>query len=170
MAPQSNLSISLYQPDIPQNTGTIMRLCACFAVPLHIIEPTGFVLTEKAVRRSVMDYGRAVDLTRHASWQDFIANPPYRQAGNPSQGEGRIVLFTTKGATPLPAFRFQPGDSLLFGRESAGVPDDVHQFADERIVLPMMSGARSLNLALTTAMALGEAMRQLNLYPDPDQK
>ena len=132
-----------------------MRLCACFGAPLHIIEPLGFVLSEKAVRRSAMDYGRAVDLTRHASWEAFSAQPP-----------GRTVLFTTRGATPLPNFTFQRGDTLLFGRESAGVPDEVHQFADERIVLPMMPEARSLNLALTAAIALGEAMRQLNLYPD----
>ncbi len=141
---------ALYQPDIPQNTGAMIRLCACLGVPLDIIEPCGFPWDAGRMRRSGMDYLDKVSLTRHASWDRF------RQAY-----EGRrIVLLTTKSALPYTGFEFQKSDILLAGRESAGVPDDVHESADARITIPMREGLRSLNVVNATAMVLGEALRQ----------
>jgi tRNA (cytidine/uridine-2'-O-)-methyltransferase len=146
------VSVALYEPDIPQNTGTILRLAACFGIEAHIIEPTGFPSSDRAFRRAGMDYLDQVTLRRHTSWSAFDA---WRR-----EQALRLVLFTTSGATPYLQHAFQPNDMLLFGRESAGVPDAVHQAADARVIIPMRAGLRSLNVAMTAAMALGEAMRQ----------
>jgi tRNA (cytidine/uridine-2'-O-)-methyltransferase len=147
------MRIALYQPDIPQNTGTILRLCACFGIEAHLIGPAGFPTSDRAFRRAGMDYLDAVTIVRHASWSEFES---WRAAG-----KHRLVLFTTGGAQPYLDYRFAAEDVLLFGRESAGVPQDVHQAADARLVIPMRSGMRSLNVAVAAAMAAGEALRQL---------
>ncbi|BAF89500.1 MULTISPECIES: tRNA (cytidine(34)-2'-O)-methyltransferase [Azorhizobium] len=152
--------LALYCPDIAQNTGTCLRTGACLGVPVHIIEPAGFPVSAPAFRRAGMDYLDAVEWQRHAS---FAAFERWRRE------EGRrLVLFTTKGATPLPAFTFQPGDVLLFGRESAGAPEEVHAAADARVKIPLRPGMRSLNVAVSAAMALGEALRQTNGFPAPE--
>ena len=144
-----NIGVALYQPDIAQNLGAAMRLCACFDVRLSIIEPCGFPLTDKALRRTAMDYANKVEVIRFSSWQDFCQSP-----------HGRIVLMTTKSATPMTDFHFLPGDTLLFGRESAGVPETVHQTADARLFIPLAPKARSLNLVSSASIALFEALRQ----------
>lgn len=152
--------LALYCPDIAQNTGTCLRTGACLGVPVHIIEPAGFPVSAPAFRRAGMDYLDAVEWQRHAS---FAAFERWRRE------EGRrLVLFTTKGATPLPAFTFQPGDVLLFGRESAGAPEEVHAAAYARVKIPLRPGMRSLNVAVSAAMALGEALRQTNGFPAPE--
>jgi tRNA (cytidine/uridine-2'-O-)-methyltransferase len=143
------MRLVLYQPDIPQNTGAIIRLAACFSVPLDIVEPCGFVVDDRRLARAALDYGPAAVIVRHRSWADYLA----------CSHEGRLVLLTTKGATPLPAFRFYPGDRLLLGRESAGVPDEVHQAAEARVVIPMAPGCRSLNVAQAAAIAVYEGTR-----------
>ncbi len=145
------LHLALYQPDIPQNVGAAMRLCACLDVALHIIEPCGFPWDMRKIRQAGMDYVDAIEITRHKSWATFREN----------QG-GRILLMTTKGAQPYTQFEYQDGDILLAGRESAGVPDHVHEAADERLVIPMKAGIRSLNIINAGAMVLGEALRQTN--------
>lgn len=152
--------LALYCPDIAQNTGTCLRTGACLGVPVHIIEPAGFPVSAPAFRRAGMDYLDAVEWQRHAS---FAAFERWRR-----EEGGRLVLFTTKGATPLPAFTFQPGDVLLFGRESAGAPEEVHAAADARVKIPLRPGMRSLNVAVSAAMALGEALRQTNGFPAPE--
>lgn len=146
------MRIALYQPDIPQNTGTILRLCACLDVEAHIIEPAGFPTSDRHFRRAGMDYLDQVSIVRHDSWRHF--EDWRREAGH------RLVLFTTKGATPYLEHRYDANDILMFGRESAGVPDDVAAAADARLVIPMRQDLRSINLAMTVAMALGEALRQ----------
>ena len=146
------MRIALFQPDIPQNTGTILRLCACLAVEAHIIEPAGFPVSDRHFRRSGMDYLDQVTIERHASWQHFQA---WRQTAG-----GRLILFTTKGATPYLQHPYRADDVLLFGRESVGVPDEVADAADARLLIPIASGLRSLNVAMAAAMALGEALRQ----------
>jgi tRNA (cytidine/uridine-2'-O-)-methyltransferase len=146
------MRISLYEPDIPQNTGTMLRLAACLGLEVHIIEPAGFPVSDRAFRRAGMDYLDEVVLTRHRSWAEFE-----RWRGMHSL---RLVLFTTKAATSYLDHRYQAGDILLFGRESAGVPDRVHQAADVRLRVPMRPGMRSINVAMTCAMAVGEALRQ----------
>jgi tRNA (cytidine/uridine-2'-O-)-methyltransferase len=146
------MQIALYQPDIPQNTGTILRLCACMGTVAHIIEPAGFAISDRNFRRAGMDYLDRVNWTRHDSWTGF---EEWRRL------EGhRLLLFTTKGATPYLDFRYQASDILLFGRESAGVPQEVADVADSRLVIPIRAGLRSLNVAMAAAMALGEALRQ----------
>jgi tRNA (cytidine/uridine-2'-O-)-methyltransferase len=146
------MRIALFQPDIPQNTGTILRLCACLDLEAHIIEPAGFPVSDRHFRRAGMDYLDHVAIVRHASWQKF-------QQWQALDG-GRLVLFTTKGALPYLDHRYAPTDILLFGRESAGVPDAVADVADVRLVIPVRSGLRSLNVAMAAAMAMGEALRQ----------
>ncbi len=146
------MQITLFQPDIAHNLGAAMRLCACFGVPLAIIEPCGFPLTTKALRRTAMDYGAQVDLIRHKTWKDFAASES--DAGN------RIVLLSTKAAAPITGFKFQPNDTLLFGRESAGVPDEIHNTVQERIYIPLSPDTRSLNLVSSASIALFEALRQ----------
>jgi tRNA (cytidine/uridine-2'-O-)-methyltransferase len=146
------MRIALYQPDIPQNAGTILRLCACFGIEAHIIGPAGFPTSDRAFRRAGMDYLDAVTIVRHAAWADFDT---WR-----IEGQHRLVLFTTSGAKSYLDHRFEAEDVLLFGRESAGVPPEVHQAANARLVIPMRSGMRSLNVAVAAAMAAGEALRQ----------
>ena len=146
------MRIALYEPDIPQNTGTILRLAACLGIEAHLIEPAGFPTTDRAFRRAGMDYLDQVDLTRHASWDAFET---WRR------GQGlRLVLFTTRATTSYLDHAFAPRDALLFGRESAGVPEAVHAAAEVRLKVPMRPAMRSLNVAMTCAMAVGEAMRQ----------
>jgi tRNA (cytidine/uridine-2'-O-)-methyltransferase len=146
------MRIALYQPDIPQNAGTILRLCACFGIEAHIIDPAGFPATDRAFRRAGMDYLDAVTMKRHRSWLDFEA---WRRTEH-----SRLVLFTTAGSLSYLDFSYRTGDILLFGRESAGVPPEVHATADARLLIPMRKGLRSLNVAVAAAMAVGEAMRQ----------
>ena len=146
------MQIALFQPDIPQNTGTILRLCACLDVAAHIIEPAGFPVSDRHFRRAGMDYLDQVTLMRHDSWSKF------EQWRNDERC--RLILFTTKGASSYLDYRYGAADILLFGRESAGVPDDVAAAADARLVIPIKPGLRSLNIAMATAMALGEALRQ----------
>jgi tRNA (cytidine/uridine-2'-O-)-methyltransferase len=151
------MRIALYQPDIPQNTGTILRLAACLGIEAHIIEPAGFPTSDRAFRRAGMDYIDAVAIVRHASWTAFEA---WRR-----QHGGRLVLFTTAADTSYLAFEFRPDDIALFGRESAGVPEEVHTAADARLVIPIRPGLRSLNVAMAVAMAAGEALRQQGAVP-----
>ncbi|ADU12816.1 tRNA (cytidine(34)-2'-O)-methyltransferase [Asticcacaulis excentricus] len=148
------MRLALFQPDIPQNLGSALRLCACLDVALDVIEPCGFPLSDRAIRRAAMDYGGQADVTRHDSWAAFLN----RRDDWPQ--DTRIVLFTTKGAEPYQNFQFGPHDILLMGRESAGVPDDVHNAAEARLLIPMRPGMRSINVINAAAMALGEALRQ----------
>ena len=145
------MQIALYEPDIAQNTGTILRLCACLGVTAHIIEPAGFPVSDRAFRRAGMDYLDQVTLRRHTSWAEFDAWRRTEQL--------RLVLFTTRATTSYLGHRYGR-DVLLFGRESAGVPDEVVAAADAAVVIPIKSGLRSLNVAVAAAMALGEALRQ----------
>jgi tRNA (cytidine/uridine-2'-O-)-methyltransferase len=149
------MRLLLYQPDIPQNTGTLLRLAACLAIPVDLIEPCGFVLSDRRLRRAGMDYLDGVELTLHASWDAYRAAAP----------AGRLVLLTTRAGTTYTDFAFAPADRLMVGRESAGVPDGVHEAADARLSIPMAPGARALNVACAAAMALGEALRQLAWLP-----
>lgn len=151
------MRVALYQPDIAQNTGTILRLCACLGIEAHIIEPTGFPSSDRSFRRAGMDYLDQVALRRHVSWAAF---DQWRQSENL-----RLVLFTTRAATPYIEHRFADTDILLFGRESAGVIDDVHAATDARLVIPMRPGLRSLNVAMAVAVAAGEALRQTKGFP-----
>jgi tRNA (cytidine/uridine-2'-O-)-methyltransferase len=149
--------MALYEPDIPQNTGTILRLCACLDVEAHLIEPAGFPTSDRAFRRAGMDYLDQVTLVRHASWPAFEA---WRRA------EGaRLLLFTTRAERSYVEHAFRRDDVLLFGRESAGVPEHVHAAADARLVIPMRGGLRSLNVAIAAALAVGEALRQTGGFP-----
>jgi tRNA (cytidine/uridine-2'-O-)-methyltransferase len=150
------MQIALFQPDIAQNTGTILRLCACLGIAAHIIEPAGFPVSDRLFRRAGMDYLDHVSLTRHDSWSKF-------EDWRARQGT-RLLLFTTKAATDYRDFHYQSSDILLFGRESAGVTDAVVAAADARLVIPINPGLRSLNVAMTAAMAAGEALRQLRNY------
>lgn len=143
------MRIALFQPDIAANTGTILRMGACLGVAVDIIEPCGFPFSDRSLKRAGMDYLDRVQVTRHRSWTAFQEQAP-----------GRIVLLTTKSAQTHTQFRFAPSDTLLLGRESAGVPPDVHDAAAARIGIPMAAGERSLNVALAAAIALGEALRQ----------
>jgi tRNA (cytidine/uridine-2'-O-)-methyltransferase len=151
------LSLVLYQPDIPQNAGTMLRLGACLGVDVHVIEPAGFDLSDRALRRAGMDYLAQVRLIRHLSWDKFVA---WR-----TESGRRLVLATTRSALPYTDFGFRDGDLILMGRESAGVPETVHAAADARIVIPMAAGLRSLNVATAAAMMLGEALRQTGRFP-----
>ena len=146
------MRIALYEPDIPQNTGTILRLAACLGVEAHIIEPTGFPSSDRAFRRAGMDYLDQVSLMRHSSWMAFES---WRRTESL-----RLILFTTAATTSYLDQSYRPADILMFGRESAGVPEAVHQAADVRLMVPMRPGLRSINVAMVAAMALGEAMRQ----------
>jgi tRNA (cytidine/uridine-2'-O-)-methyltransferase len=148
----NDMHIALYEPDIPQNTGTVLRLCACLGIEAHLIEPAGFAASDRTFRRAGMDYLDAVALVRHTSWRHFET---WRR-----QEHHRLVLFTTKATMSYLDYGFETGDILLFGRESAGVPQDVHDAADARLVIPMRAGLRSLNIAIAAAMAAGEALRQ----------
>lgn len=156
----SSYLLALYEPDIPQNCGTMLRACACLGVAAAIIEPAAFPIGDRHFRRAGMDYLDHVRIERHASWTAFEA---WRRA------EGRrLVLLTTGGDAALWDFAFRPGDVLMVGRESAGVPDRVRAAADARLVVPLRPGMRSLNVAVAASLALGEALRQARAFPaDP---
>jgi tRNA (cytidine/uridine-2'-O-)-methyltransferase len=149
------LTIALYQPDIPQNAGTILRMCACLGFDAAIIEPAAFPVSDRHFRRAGMDYLDHVTITRHASFGAFDA---WRRAAR-----ARLVLLSTKARLAYADFRFEPGDILLLGRESAGAPPEVHASADARLAVPLRDGMRSLNVAVAAAMVAGEAARQLSL-------
>jgi tRNA (cytidine/uridine-2'-O-)-methyltransferase len=151
------MRIALFEPDIPQNTGTILRLCACLAVEAHLIEPAGFPVSDRAFRRAGMDYLDQVTIVRHTSWSAF--EQFLEQAGC------KLVVFTTRASESYLDHRFSAGDVLLFGRESAGVPEAVHARAHARLRIPMRPGLRSINVAVACAMALGEALRQTQAFP-----
>lgn len=154
------MRLALFQPDIPQNTGTMLRLGACVDVALDIIEPCGFVFSEKALKRAGMDYLDLVSYRRHNSWVEFLQ---YRQE-HPEE-YGRLVLLTTHATETYYDFEFKENDILLLGRESAGVPEEVHQTVDARLLIPMNEKARSINVAVSAVMVLGEALRQTNSFP-----
>ena len=145
------MRLALFEPDIPQNTGALLRLAACLAVAVDLIEPCGFLFDDRRLRRAALDYAARVSVRRHASWSAFLAERDPRS---------RLILLTTGGTVPLHRFDFAAGDTLLLGRESAGVPDFVHDAAFARVVIPLQAGARSLNVALAGAIALAEALRQ----------
>tara|TARA_X000001036_G_scaffold378699_1_gene369177 strand:- start:57 stop:509 length:453 start_codon:yes stop_codon:yes gene_type:complete len=148
------MRIALYQPDIPQNTGNIFRLGACLGVSVDIIEPTGFIFDDKKFKRSAMDYIDHINYKRHIDWQHF-----YDWVKN---NEFRLILMTTKSKKSLYSFEFHPSDILLFGRESAGVPENIHNIVDHRLTIPMKNGVRSINLSSSVALVLGEGLRQTN--------
>ena len=151
------MHIALYQPDIAANTGTILRLCACLGVEAHLVGPTGFPSTDRAFRRAGMDYLDQVTIQRHVSWTEFD--------GWRRENGLRLALFSTKAAKSYLDHAYDPDEILLFGRESAGVPEEVHQAANIRLLIPMRAGLRSVNLAVSCAMAIGEALRQTNGFP-----
>ena len=146
------MRLALFQPDIPQNLGAALRLTACLAVPLEVVEPCAFPLSDKSLKRAALDYAEKADFKIHPSWEAFLAAP--------WRAEGRLILLTTRGAEPLHQFRFQPGDTLLMGRESAGAPEEVHRRAQARLLIPLKAGMRSLNIVTAAAIGLGEALRQ----------
>ena len=148
------MRLALYEPDIPQNAGALLRLGACLGVAIDIIEPCGFVLGDRRLKRAGLDYLADAELHRHASWASFRAVP-----------RGRLVLLTTRAQLAYHGFAFRADDTLLLGRETAGVPDAVHQAADARLRVPMRPGLRSLNVALAAALVLGEALRQTGQFP-----
>lgn len=154
------MRIALYQPDIPQNTGTILRFCACFGLSCDIIEPCGFLFDDRRMRRAGMDYLDRVEVVRHPSWTRFLDSRSTRPGGS-----GRLVLLTTQGAIGHTQMQWRPDDTLLLGRESLGVPEEVHAAADMRVAIPLAAGMRSLNVALAVAMAAGEALRQTEGLP-----
>ncbi|MCF8470093.1 MAG: tRNA (cytidine(34)-2'-O)-methyltransferase, partial [Parvibaculum sp.] len=154
------MRLALYQPDIPPNTGTLIRLGACLGVPIDIIEPCGFRWDERDLKRAAMDYGALADVTRHVSWDAFAGT----FAGTRERGS-RLVLLTTRTNESYVDFSFEPADILLIGRESAGVPDDVHASADAAVTIPMRPPARSLNMAVAASMVLAEALRQTGGFP-----
>ena len=147
------MRLALFQPDIPQNLGAALRLAACLDVPLDVIEPCAFPLSDRSLKRAALDYTAETRL--HPSWPAFLHAP--------ERSHGRLVLFTTGGATPLHDFRFEAGDTLLFGRESAGAPEEVHAAAQARVVIPV--AARSLNVVTAAAIAVAEALRQVDGFP-----
>ncbi len=149
----TELTLALFQPDIPQNAGTMLRACACLNIDAAIIEPAGFLVSDRNFRRSGMDYLDQLSIQRHGSWSAFET---WRaEAGR------RLILLTTRADTPYTAFSYGPGDILMVGRESLGAPDEVHAAADARITIPMQPGMRSLNVAFAAAMVIGEALRQI---------
>lgn len=152
------MQLALFQPDIPQNVGTLIRFCACLGIKLHIIEPCGFPFDEKKLKRAAMDYADMADVTRHRDWQSFCEFFNFTEQ---KQSDNRLILATTKGALPYTECCFTDRDIILLGRESAGAPEMVHQRADERIFIPMQPKARSLNIAISGAMITGEALRQV---------
>ncbi|MDP4796022.1 MAG: tRNA (cytidine(34)-2'-O)-methyltransferase [Rhodospirillales bacterium] len=152
---QTAVNLALFEPDIPQNAGNLFRTAACFDIPVHVIEPCGFALSDSKMRRAGMDYMAHVVLHRHQNWQRFQME----------RGNGRLILLTTRCESRLQDFSFARGDTLLLGRESAGVPEDVHNAADARVILPMKAGVRSMNVAVAGGIVLFEALRQLQALP-----
>ncbi len=148
------IRLALYEPDIPQNAGTLIRLSACLGIAVDVIEPCGFVLSDRRLRRAGLDYLDRAALDRHESWAAFRS----------ATADRRLVLLTTRGETAYTAFAFTDADVLIVGRESAGVPDAVHAAADARLRIPMVAGARSLNVAAAAAMAVGEALRRTGRF------
>jgi tRNA (cytidine/uridine-2'-O-)-methyltransferase len=148
------MRIALYQPEIAGNVGAILRLSACLGVPVDIIDPCGFAFSDKKLRRSGMDYAERVDIYRHADWDVFRSAAP-----------GRLILMSSKATDLIGSFAFQPGDTLVMGQESAGVPDDVRAACDAAVRIPMMPGLRSFNIAVATGIALFEALRQTEALP-----
>jgi tRNA (cytidine/uridine-2'-O-)-methyltransferase len=159
------MRLALYQPDIPQNAGTMLRMATCLGVAADVIEPCGFVMSDARLKRAGMDYLLLADIRRHTSWAAFC---DWRTTAQRTQGGHRLVLLTTKGETPYAAFPFAADDILMVGRESAGVPEDVARTADARLVIPLKPGLRSLNVATAAAMVLGEALRQTAGFPATD--
>ncbi|MFN3743932.1 MAG: tRNA (cytidine(34)-2'-O)-methyltransferase [Hyphomicrobiaceae bacterium] len=155
------MRLALYQPDIPQNAGTILRLAACLGVAVDVIGPTGFDMSDRTLRRAGLDYLNHVEIARHVSFAAFMAQ---RSA---AVRPGRLILLTTAGETAYTDFAFARDDTLLLGRESAGAPESVHQIADARLRIPMRAGMRSLNIATAAAMVLGEALRQTGAGASP---
>jgi tRNA (cytidine/uridine-2'-O-)-methyltransferase len=149
------MRLALFEPDIPQNTGAILRLGACLGVAVDVIEPCGFIFDDRRLRRAGMDYVAHCVFARHASWERYLA---VRTAG-------RLVLLTTRGILPYHRFAFRADDTLLLGRETTGVPVAVHSAADASLAVPMQPGLRSLNVALVAAIVLGEALRQTGQLP-----
>lgn len=152
------MRLALYQPDIPQNAGALLRLAACLDVAVDIVEPCGFAYYDRGLRRAALDYVDHVDVTRHASWDAFLT-------ARRSAAAGRLVLLTTGGNEAYTRFAYRADDTLLLGRESAGAPDEVHAAADARVFVPLAPGLRSLNVAIAGAMVLGEALRQTDRFP-----
>jgi len=148
------MRIALYQPDIPQNTGNIFRLGACLGISVDIIEPTGFIFDDKKFKRSAMDYINHIDFKRHIDWKHF-----YNWT---QKSKFRLILMTTKSKQSFYNFEFHSSDILLFGRESSGVPNNVHEIVDQRLTIPMKEGVRSINLSSSVALVLGEGLRQTN--------
>jgi tRNA (cytidine/uridine-2'-O-)-methyltransferase len=151
------MRLALFQPDIPQNLGAAIRLCAGLRVFLDVIAPCAFPLSDPRLKRAALDYGDSAEVRLHDSWTDFLAAP--------ERAEGRLVLMTTKAALPYADFAFQTGDTLIMGSESAGAPDEVHAAAVARLKIPLQPGLRSLNVVTAAAMALGEALRQTHGFP-----
>ena len=154
------MRLALFQPDIPQNLGAAVRLSACLAVSLDVIEPCAFPLSDKSIKRVAMDYGGKTEIRLHSSWDAFQRAP--------ERSQGRLILFTTKAAEPYHRFDYSPDDTLLFGRESAGVPSEVHDAAAARLYIPLAPGLRSLNVVTAAAMALGEALGCTGGFPGAD--
>jgi tRNA (cytidine/uridine-2'-O-)-methyltransferase len=155
------MRLALFQPDIPQNLGAALRLGACLDVGVEVVEPCAFPLSDKSLKRAALDYGGLCETIRRPSWSAFAAAP--------ARSEGRLVLFTTRAAEPFHQFEFASGDTLLFGQESAGAPDHVHDAAQARLFIPIAAGARSLNVITAAAIALGEALRQTRGFPSRPQ-
>ncbi len=149
------MRLALFQPDIPQNVGAAMRLTGCLGVPLDVILPCAFSMDDRAMKRAALDYGPLAHVTRHASWTDFLAD----------REGGRLVLMTTKAEHLFPDFAFHPDDTILLGSETAGAPPEVHAAAAARLRIPLVAGARSLNVVTAAAMALGEALRRTEAFP-----
>ena len=148
------MRIALFQPDIAGNVGTVIRLGACTNVPVDLIEPMGFAYSDRALARAGMDYADQAQVTRHPDWDAFLATRT-----------GRLILFTTHADAGLYRFDFDSQDTLLFGSEGSGAPDFVHDRADSRLRIPLAPGMRSLNLAVSAGIALGEALRQTGGWP-----
>lgn len=161
------MRIALYQPDIPQNTGTILRMAACLAIPVDVIGPAGFDLSDRALKRAGLDYLKHAALLRHQSWEDYLSwvGTSSAQPSEATDGPGRLILLTTRATNAYTEFTFAPRDVLLFGRESSGVPDHVHDAVAARLTIPLVPGRRSLNVAVAAAMVLGEALRQTRGFP-----
>ena len=150
------LRLALFQPDIPQNTGALLRLAACLGVAVDLIEPLGFLFDDRRLKRAALDYGALAAIRRHPSWEAFVAQ---------RDPASRLILLTTAGSVPLHGFAFAAADTLLLGRESAGAPEFVHRAAAARVRIPMQPDARSLNVALAGAIALAEGLRQTGGFP-----